>query len=139
MPDEEHAALMKDSSIAAHLAFADNHNAGYYINSYTTKLNPTMDNVLKRLLESVRRLQHEWQESDTAKGNTTDGVDGEKDARQQNFNRTMQVSQGSNPASAEHHGKVVAKWPFRYYSATSHLRHIVVGQYICAEPFSLLR
>ena len=45
---------------AAHMAFVDNHNAGYYINSYTAKLNPTMDNVLKKLLDSVRRLQSEW-------------------------------------------------------------------------------
>ena len=52
---------------AAHMAFVDNHNAGYYINSYTTKLNPTMDNVLKKLLDSVRRLQSEWQESAAAK------------------------------------------------------------------------
>ena len=75
---------------AAHMAFVDNHNAGYYINSYTTKLNPTMDNVLKKLLDSVRRLQNEWQESAAAKETSHDGND-KKDARQENFRRTMQV------------------------------------------------
>merc|ERR1711963_525246 len=67
---------------AAHNAFVDNHNAGYYINSYTTKLNPTMDNVLKKLLDGVRRLQGEWQASAAA-----------KQARQEHFRRTMQVLQ----------------------------------------------
>ena len=67
------------------MAFADNHNAGYYITSYTTKLNPSsLDNVLKRLLESVRRLQSEWQESTAAKesgGTASIGKD--------HFRRTM--------------------------------------------------
>ena len=48
--DKEELAEMekvyKDCRGAAHMAFVDNHNAGYDINSYTTKLNPTMDNQL---------------------------------------------------------------------------------------------
>ena len=40
----------------ARLAFAEAHNAGFYMNSYTTKLNPTMDAVFQRLQEGVRRL-----------------------------------------------------------------------------------
>ena len=59
--------VYKACAQAAHMAFVDNHNAGYYINSYTTKLNPTLENVLKRLLESVRRLQNEWQEAEADK------------------------------------------------------------------------
>ena len=39
--------------------FVDAHNTGYYINSYTTDLNPTMDNVLRRLLDGVHRLREE--------------------------------------------------------------------------------
>ena len=35
--------------------FVDAHNTGYYINSYTTKTNPVMDNVLRRLLDGLRR------------------------------------------------------------------------------------
>ena len=93
LPNETFRAITKDCTQAAHLAFVDNHNAGYYINSYTTKLNPTMDNVLKRLLESVRRLQNEWQESEAVKQPQTaaDSADCKTSARQQNFRRTMQV------------------------------------------------
>jgi hypothetical protein len=76
------------------MAFVDNHNAGYYINSYTTKLNPTLDNVLRRLLDSVRRLQSEWQEKEAAKKHhnsaSQDNVE-RSDARKENFRRTMQV------------------------------------------------
>ena len=35
--------------------FVDAHNTGFYINSYTTKTNPVMDNVLRRLLDGLRR------------------------------------------------------------------------------------
>ena len=40
--------------------FVDAHNTGYYVNSYTTKLNPVMDDVLRKLLDGIRRLQSEW-------------------------------------------------------------------------------
>ena len=86
--------VYKACTEAAHMAFVDNHNAGYYINSYTTKLNPTLDNVLKRLMESVRRLQSEWQESEAAKlprGAASEEKDERTDARRENFRRTMQV------------------------------------------------
>ena len=50
--------------------FVDAHNTGCYINSYTTKVNPTMDNVLRRLLDGLRRLHDEWQPSTaTSAGN----------------------------------------------------------------------
>ena len=92
--DNELEDLINECSLAAHMAFIDNHNAGYYINSYTTKLNATMDNVLNKLLESVRRLQAEWQESEAAKQTSdaaTQDVASKKDERQQHFRRTMQV------------------------------------------------
>ena len=94
---EELADLEKfynSRTAAAHMAFVDNHNAGYYINSYTTKLNPTLDNVLKKLLDSVRRLQSEWQESAAAKEAdraAEHSADDKKVSRQENFRRTMQV------------------------------------------------
>ena len=86
--------VYKACNDAAHMAFVDNHNAGYYINSYTTKLNPSLDNVLKRLLESVRRLQSEWQESAAAKESeaTASQVNSEKPSTgKDHFRRTMQV------------------------------------------------
>ena len=93
MDKEELAEMEKvysECNRAAHMAFVDNHNAGYYINSYTTKLNPTMDNVLKKLLDSVRRLQSEWQESAAAK-EASKSDDDKKNARQDKFRRSMQV------------------------------------------------
>ena len=97
MSQEELAQLeeiYKECSKAAHMAFVDSHNAGYHINSYTTKLNPTLDNVLKKLLESVRRLQSEWQESEAAKqpsGAASQDNACRTDARREDFRRKMQV------------------------------------------------
>ena len=94
---EELAELEKvfqECSKAANAAFADNHNAGYYINSYTTKLSPTLDNVLKRLLDSVRRLQSEWQEKEAARqpaGAAPKDTDERPHATREDFRRTMQV------------------------------------------------
>ena len=65
--DDEDLALLKESSAKAALAtFVDAHNTGYYVNSYTTKLNPTMDGVLQRLLDGVRHLQSDWQTKEAA-------------------------------------------------------------------------
>ena len=86
--------IFQECTKAANAAFADNHNAGYYINSYTTKLNPTLDNVLKRLLDSVRRLQSEWQEKEATRqhaGAATKDTDEKPNAGRENFRRTMQV------------------------------------------------
>ena len=48
-PDKE----MSDSVLSM---FVDAHNTGYYINSYTTKTHEGMDNVLRRLLDGLRRV-----------------------------------------------------------------------------------
>ena len=40
------------------------HNTAYYVNSYTTMLDPTMDGVLQPLLDGVRRLQFYWQDKE---------------------------------------------------------------------------
>ena len=86
--------VYKECNLAAHNAFVDNHNAGYYINSYTTKLNPTLDNALKRLLESVRRLQSEWQEQEAAKlpsGAASQDNDERAEARRENSRRRTRL------------------------------------------------
>jgi hypothetical protein len=55
--DSDHVdAILKACTAAAMDMFVDAHNAGYYINSYTTKVNATMDNVLRRLMEGIRNL-----------------------------------------------------------------------------------
>ena len=83
--------------------FIDAHNAGYYINSYTTKVNPTMDNVLRRIMEGIRRLQAEWEDKDatqkqpqpsaSSKDGDTGSADkeGERTSRQQVFRRALQT------------------------------------------------
>ena len=47
----EAQAAIDGLAVHSKLLFADAHNAGFYINSYTTKLNPGMDTVLQRLLD----------------------------------------------------------------------------------------
>ena len=89
--DKEELAEMEkvytECNRAAHMAFVDNHNAGYYINSYTTKLNPTMDTVMEKLFAGVRRLQEEWRDADADKQHGTSATT----RRQDDFRRTMQV------------------------------------------------
>ena len=58
--DDATAAAMKASFASGRAIFIDAHNAGFYINSYTTKVNPTMDNVMRRLMEGIRRLHDAW-------------------------------------------------------------------------------
>ena len=62
------------------LLFSDAHNAGFYINSYTTKLNPGMDTVLQRLLEGVRRLHADWEASQAQGGEPAAVARGESGA-----------------------------------------------------------
>ena len=55
--------------------FIDAHNTSYYVNAYTTKINPTMDHVLNKLLDGVRRLRDEWQDREAqAQGDSHDGA-----------------------------------------------------------------
>ena len=80
-------ALYEAGTQAAVAMFVDAHNTGYYINSYTTKLNPTMDTVLEKLLAGVRRLQDEWREADFV----PPGKDDATASRKSGFARTMQI------------------------------------------------
>ena len=66
--------------VHSRLLFADAHNAGFYINSYTTKLNPGMDTVLQRLLEGVRRLHADWEASQAQGGQRAEAARGESGA-----------------------------------------------------------
>ena len=67
--------------------FVDAHNTGYYINSYTTKLNPTMDTVLEKLMAGIRRLQDEQRDADAAR--LADETPASR--RQADFRRTVQT------------------------------------------------
>jgi len=81
--------------------FIDAHNTGFYINSYTTKVNPGMDNVLRRILQGIRRLHSEWEEkaaaekpsqmNATGKASAVAADAGEKASRQQAFRRALQT------------------------------------------------
>ena len=67
--DQDSTAHIREAVERAVLAmFVDSHNTGYYINSYTTKVNPGMDNVMEKLLNGVRRLRDQW---DAAASNAT--------------------------------------------------------------------
>ena len=84
--DQERDRFFAAASSASSAMFVDAHNTGYYVNSYTTKLNPTMDSVLRNLLDGVRRLQQEWRSTDDGEP-TMDAASRGK----QGFRRTMQV------------------------------------------------
>ena len=88
-PDQE---IQEASLFYALALFSDAHNASYYINSYTTKVKPTMNDVLRNLLDGVRRLHGEWQdrEAKLAEDGISSG-DGSAAKRREDFRRTMQV------------------------------------------------
>ena len=64
-----------DPSTFMEISYYDNAtNISYYVNAYTTKINPTMDDVLNKLLDGVRRLRDEWQDREAqAQGDSHDG------------------------------------------------------------------
>ena len=90
-PTPATAAIVKASSTAALDAFVDGHNTGYYVNSYTTKLNPTMDDVLRKLLDGVRRLNDEWQKKEAVEKPDENPRGAAAVARRDTYRRTMQV------------------------------------------------
>ena len=61
-PDSSDTTRQPDSTIHVHLAaetaatamFVDSHDTGFYINSYTTKVNPGMDGVMDKLTAGLR-------------------------------------------------------------------------------------
>ena len=62
--DPARASLQRDLERHALATFVDAHNTSYYVNSYTTKVNPCMDDVLRKLLDGVRRLKSQWNDRD---------------------------------------------------------------------------
>ena len=83
---------MRDAAAAHALAiYSDAHNADFYINSYTTEINPTLDDVLRNLLDGVRRLQSEWHDREAKIANAADSADGNVPKRRGDFRKTMQV------------------------------------------------
>jgi len=83
--DDATAAAMKACLASGRAIFTDAHNAGFYINSYTTKVNPTMDNVMRRLMEGVRRLHDTWKHEE--ENADTEPTSSSKQA----FRRTLQA------------------------------------------------
>ena len=103
----EAQAAIDGLAVHAKLLFADAHNAGFYINSYTTKLNPGMDAVLQRLLEGVRRLHADWEASQghPATDSTAVAARGPPGA----FNHTMQMLSRSDTSVRRASWKVVRR------------------------------
>ena len=102
VPDTELSETLRDikasAAAAAVAAFVDSHNTGYYVNSYTTKLNPTLDGVLSRLMDGVRRLNAQWEDEELKKQAGADAgpagngsTDAASNARRQKYRRTMQM------------------------------------------------
>ena len=96
--DDECTQLANAANAAAKAVFVDAHNTGYYINAYTTKLNPTMDTVLQRLLEGVRRLHDSWEAAaaptpteTVGEGAASSSAAAPTNRNKQAFGRTMQV------------------------------------------------
>ena len=59
---EEVEHLMQEVEKEATAAFSDGVNTGFYINSYTTKVNPSMDGMLDELRSGLERLQQRREE-----------------------------------------------------------------------------
>ena len=95
--DLDHA-ISHAAHSAAFASFVDAHNTSYYINSYTTKVNPTMDGVLCKLLDGGRRLRDEWSDreaqqaaADSNSGNGDNQSGAATSGRRERFRRAMQV------------------------------------------------
>ena len=127
---------MREAASQAALAmFVDAHNTGYLVNSYTTKLNPTMDGVLQKLLDGVRRLQDDWAREDSkeacsevppgqASGPHEEAVQARSFKNRQAFRRTMQVLSRFETcfrrASWKSGAKMVFPILFEHLSFTTH-------------------
>ena len=73
---------MKELEHTALATFVDAHNTSYNVNSYATKVNPSMDDVPCRLLDGVRRPRNEWQDREARlQHDTHDGATLEDEPR----------------------------------------------------------
>ncbi|CAK0862279.1 unnamed protein product, partial [Prorocentrum cordatum] len=91
--DAARADLQRDLERHALATFVGAHNASYYVNSYTTKVNPSMDDVLCKLLDGVRRLKSQWDDKGAqAAGDAGDEAQSTAAGkRKEDFKRTLQV------------------------------------------------
>ncbi|CAK0817607.1 unnamed protein product, partial [Prorocentrum cordatum] len=91
--DTARADLQRDLERHALATFVDAHNASYYVNSYTTKVNPSMDDVLCKLLDGVRRLKSQWDDrgAQAAGGAGDEAQSTAAGKRKEDFKRTLQV------------------------------------------------
>ena len=118
--DSSDATREPDSTVHVHLSaeraatamFVDSHNTGFYINSYTTKVNPGMDGVMDKLTAGLRRLFARWEDEAEETKTKADAVKDDAAptgspnapparalsrgaaataARRENFRRTVQV------------------------------------------------
>ncbi|CAK0792583.1 unnamed protein product, partial [Prorocentrum cordatum] len=91
--DVARADLQGDLERHALATFVDAHNTSYCVNSYTTKVNPSMDDVLCKLLDGVRRLKSQWddREAQAAGGAGDEAQSTAAGKRKEDFKRTLQV------------------------------------------------
>ncbi|CAK0841403.1 unnamed protein product, partial [Prorocentrum cordatum] len=91
--DAARADLQRDLERHALATFVDAHNTSYYVNSYTTKVKPSMDDVLCKLLDGVRRLKSQWDDKEAqAAGDAGDEAQSTAAGkRKEDFKRTLQV------------------------------------------------
>ena len=85
------AGILKACAAAAQDMFVDAHNAGYYINSYTTKVNATMDNVLRKIMDGIRNLHTTWQSEVREQSEKSGAADIQTTKRQESFRKALQT------------------------------------------------
>ena len=85
----EAQAAIDGLEVHAKLLSADAHNAGFYVNAYTTKLNPGMSTVIQRLIEGVRRLHADCEASQGHQ--TADSTAADARGPPGAFKKTMQM------------------------------------------------
>ncbi|CAK0795192.1 unnamed protein product, partial [Prorocentrum cordatum] len=91
--DAARADLQRDLERHALATFVDAHNTSYYVNSYTTNVNPSMDDVLCKLLDGARRLKSQWDDrgAQAAGGAGDEAQSTAAGKRREDFKRTLQV------------------------------------------------
>ena len=82
--------MLSSSAAAAKDMFVDAHNAGYYINSYTTKVNPNMDHVMRKIMEGIRNLHNTWND-EAAKKEKSEAGEPATSKRQDSFRKALQM------------------------------------------------
>ena len=87
---EDLASLLSTCAAAAKEMFVTAHNAGYYINSYTTKVNPGMDNVMRKIMEGIRNLHNTWDE-EAANKEKSEAGEPATSKRQDSFRKALQM------------------------------------------------